>query len=222
MIGPTRPRASHGGRSVPQSDPVWQLVLAWEEAQVTGQPVSPEDLCRDCPERLTDLTDRVSALLAVRRLAAVGQPAACADDLRTVTYADSRSRSAGAPRLPAEIPGYEIVGELGRGGMGVVYQARQLGLDRIVAVKMILNGTQAGPNDLARFRAEAAAIARLQHPNIVQIFDVGEAAGRPYFVLEFVAGGSLAENGRGTPHPVRPSAQLIETLARAVHAAHVS
>src|SRR5262245_45273913 len=97
------------------------------------------------------------------------------------------SRSAADQHEWPMVPGYQIVGELGRGGMGVVYEARQLGLNRIVAVKMILNGIQAGPNALARFRAEAAAIARLQHPNIVQIFDVGDAAGRPYFVLEFVA-----------------------------------
>src|SRR5438128_1654954 len=120
------------------------------------------------------------------------------------------------------VPGYEILRELGRGGMGVVYQARQLGLQRTVALKMVLNGIQAGPRDLARFRAEAAAIARLQHPNIVQIYDVGEAAGRPYFVLEFVAGGSLAQHLQGRPQPVRPAAQLVETLARAVQAAHAN
>src|SRR5262249_40173826 len=95
------------------------------------------------------------------------------------------------PAWPA-VPGYDILAELGRGGMGVVYQARQLALQRTVALKMVLTGTQAGPKDLGRFRAEAAVIARLQHPNIVQIYDVGEAAGRPYFALEFVAGGSLA------------------------------
>src|SRR5258705_6906791 len=87
---------------------------------------------------------------------------------------------------------------------------------------MVLNGSQAGPKDLARFRAEAAAIARLQHPNIVQIYDVGEAAGRPYFVLEYVAGGSLAQHLQGKPQPVRPAAQMVETLARAVHAAHAN
>jgi serine/threonine protein kinase len=120
------------------------------------------------------------------------------------------------------VPGYEIVGELGRGGMGVVYQARQLGLNRDVALKMILTGFEAGPKELTRFRAEAATIARVRHPNIVQIYDVGEAAGRPYFVLEFVAGGSLAEHLRGMPQPVRGAAQLIETLAQAVHAAHTN
>jgi serine/threonine protein kinase len=123
----------------------------------------------------------------------------------------------------AEAPalaGFEIVGELGRGGMGVVYQARQVALQRSVALKMILNGAYAGPRELARFRAEAAVIARLQHPNIVQIYDVGESAGRPYFVLEFVVGGSLAQHLHGTPQLVRPAAQMVETLARAVHVAH--
>src|SRR5262245_5283713 len=123
--------------------------------------------------------------------------------------------------LPA-VPGFEVLGELGRGGMGVVYKARQVALQRTVALKMVLNGAHSDPKELARFRAEAAAIARLQHPNIVQIYDVGEAAGRPYFALEFVAGGSLAQHPRGTTHPARPAAGLIETLARAVHAAHAS
>ncbi len=120
------------------------------------------------------------------------------------------------------VPGYEILGELGRGGMGVVYRARQLGLRRTVALKMVLTGTHSGLKQLARFRAEATVIARLQHPNIVQIYDVGEATGRPYFVLEFVAGGSLAQFLQGTPQPARPAAQLVETLARAVHAAHAN
>ena len=102
------------------------------------------------------------------------------------------------------VPGYEILGELGRGGMGVVYQARQLGLHRTVALKMVLTGIHTGPKDVARFRAEAAVIARLRHPNIVQIYDVGEAAGRPYFVLEYVAGGSLAQHLQGKPQRCAP------------------
>jgi serine/threonine protein kinase len=120
------------------------------------------------------------------------------------------------------VPGYEILEELGRGGMGIVYKARQLGLNRTVALKMVLPGIRTGPKDRARFRAEAAVIARLQHPNIVRIYDVGEAAGRPYFVLEFVAGGSLAQHLQGTPQPARTAALLVETLARAVHAAHTN
>jgi serine/threonine protein kinase len=123
---------------------------------------------------------------------------------------------------PPAVPGFKILGELGRGGMGVVYEARQVALQRTVALKMLLNGAHADPKELARFRAEAAVIACLQHPNIVQIYDVGEAAGRPYFALEFVAGGSLAQRLHGTPQPVRPAAQMVETLARAAHAAHAS
>jgi serine/threonine protein kinase len=104
--------------------------------------------------------------------------------------------------------------------MGVVYRARQLSLDRTVALKMVSTGGQATPADLSRFRTEAAALSRLQHPHIVQIYDVGEAGGRPYFVFEFVAGGSLAQYLRGTPQPVRPAAELVAVLARAVHIAH--
>jgi serine/threonine protein kinase len=138
---------------------------------------------------------------------------------------DDRKAEPGAAangrELPV-VPGYEIAREIGRGGMGVVYQARQLGLGRTVALKMVLTGRTAYPQDVTRFRAEAAALARLQHPNIVQIYDVGEAAGRPYFVFEFMAGGSLAQQLRGKPQAVRPVAQLVETLARAVHAAHAN
>jgi serine/threonine protein kinase len=126
-----------------------------------------------------------------------------------------------ASALPV-VSGYEIVGELGRGGMGIVYQARQLGLHRTVAIKMLRNEIPLGSKDLLRFRAEAAAIARLQHPNIVQIYDFGEAEGRPYFVLEYVDGGSLAHRLNGAPQPIRPAAKLIATLARAVHVAHAN
>ena len=97
------------------------------------------------------------------------------------------------------IPGYEILGELGRGGMGVVYQARQVRLNRAVALKMILAGQHAGAEAAARFLAEAEAVAKLQHPNIVQIFHIDEHAGCPYFEMEYVGGGSLADRLDGTP-----------------------
>jgi serine/threonine protein kinase len=118
------------------------------------------------------------------------------------------------------VPGYEIVGKLGQGGMGVVYKARHLGCNRLVALKMIRDGALAGPEQAARFYAEAEAVARLQHPNIVQIYDVGVSAGLPYLALELVDGGSLAEQLKGTPQPPHRAAQLIETLARAMHGAH--
>jgi serine/threonine-protein kinase len=121
---------------------------------------------------------------------------------------------------PVTVPGYEILGELGRGGMGVVYQARQTRLNRLVALKMILSGAHASPQHVARMRAEAEALARLAHPNIVQIYDVGEQDGRPFLALEYADGGSLERRLQRQPQPPRQSAELIETLARASHAAH--
>jgi WD40 repeat protein len=120
----------------------------------------------------------------------------------------------------AAVPGYEILAELGRGGMGVVYKARQIALDRLVALKMILHADHAAADDRARFKIEAEAVARLQHPNIVQVFEVGEADGLPYFSLEFCPGGSLDGKLNGTPLPALDAARLMETLARAVEAAH--
>jgi hypothetical protein len=118
------------------------------------------------------------------------------------------------------VPGYEILGILGRGGMGVVYQAWQIQLNRIVALKMVLAGAQAGLEEVARFRIEAEAVARLQHPHIVAIHEVGEHAGRPYFAMEYVDGEALARQLNGTPLPFRRAAQLTETLARAMYYAH--
>ena len=119
-----------------------------------------------------------------------------------------------------EVAGYEILGELGRGGMGVVYKARQVRLNRLVALKMILAGEHAGTEAAVRFLAEAEAVARLQHPHIVQIYAFGDQDGRPYFAMEYVAGGSLADRLDGTPWPAGDAARLVETLARAIHEAH--
>jgi serine/threonine-protein kinase len=129
----------------------------------------------------------------------------------------------GVPTRAADlphIPGYEVLAELGRGGMGVVYKARHVGLDRVVALKMILSGVHAGGEESDRFRAEAQAVARLQHPNIVQVHEVGEHEGRPYFSLEFVEGGSLARQLAGAAKPPLEAAALLETLARPVQYAH--
>jgi WD40 repeat protein len=118
------------------------------------------------------------------------------------------------------VVGYDILGKLGRGGMGVVYQARQRDARRVVALKMILAGAQARPDEMARFRTEIEAVARLQHPYIVQIFEVGAQDGRPYFSMEFADGGSLAQQFAGIPWPGRRAAHLLEQLGRAIHYAH--
>jgi tetratricopeptide (TPR) repeat protein len=117
--------------------------------------------------------------------------------------------------------GYTILAKLGAGGMGVVYRARQDGLERLVALKMIRDEAHARPEQLERFRLEGLAVARLRHPNIIQIYDVGEARGAPYFALELLEGGSLTDRIGEGPSPARASAELMATLARAVHAAHL-
>jgi serine/threonine protein kinase len=125
------------------------------------------------------------------------------------------------PTLPA-VPGYTLLGELGRGGMGVVYKAEQTKLKRLVALKMVLGGAVAGTQQLERFRTEAEAVARLRHANIVQIYEVGEYDGLPFFSLEYCAGGSLAQRLDGTPMPPREAAVLVEKLAEAMQTAHQS
>jgi formylglycine-generating enzyme required for sulfatase activity len=120
-----------------------------------------------------------------------------------------------------EIPGYEILGICGHGGMGVVYRARQLGAKRLVALKMIRAVEHASSTERLRFQIETEAVARLQHPHIVQLHEVGEVRGQPFFSLEFCDGGTLTEQLKKQRPTPRESAQLIETLARAMHYAHL-
>ena len=126
-----------------------------------------------------------------------------------------------APTERPTVPGYEILEELGRGGMGVVYKARQAGSDRLVALKLIRDGALASPQDKARFHIEAEAAARVRHPNVVQIYEVGEHQGRPFFAMEFADGGSLDKHLAGQPQPAPQAARLVRTLALAAQHAHV-
>src|SRR6516165_10611928 len=121
---------------------------------------------------------------------------------------------------PQRVGDYDILAEVGRGGMGVVYQARHRGLHRLAALKMVLAGEFASPAQEVRFRLEAELAARVQHPNIVQVYEVGSYQGRPFLAMEWVEGGSLGDRLDGKPWPPGEAAALVETLARAVHAAH--
>jgi serine/threonine-protein kinase len=116
-------------------------------------------------------------------------------------------------------PGYELLEELGRGGMGVVFKARQKSLDRVVALKMVLAG-RGGPEAIERFRAEAAAVGRLQHANIVQVYEIDEHEGRPFYTLEFCPNGNLTKKLDGKPLPIQDAAELVRDLARAMTAVH--
>ncbi len=181
--------------------------------------------CPRCDKLLQQL-DRADPLIQAIRQATTGsgerQPQARSDESTGMPVSLWRTQ-AGQPlpracrsRWPS-IPSWK---SLGRGGMGVVYKARQARLNRLVALKMILHGNQASAVELVRFRVEAQAVARLQHPNIVQVYEVGEDDGKPFLSLEFCPGGSLAQRLKGTPLPAREAAQLVQTLARAMQAAH--
>ncbi|MBI4661538.1 MAG: serine/threonine protein kinase, partial [Verrucomicrobia bacterium] len=121
---------------------------------------------------------------------------------------------------PCSFGDYELLEEIGRGGMGVVYRARQKSLNRVVGVKMILAGPFASQESVRRFRAEAEAAAQLQHPNIVAIHEVGEFEGRPYFSMDYVEGRNLAEMVRENPLPARRAASYLKTIAEAIQYAH--
>jgi mono/diheme cytochrome c family protein len=196
-------------------DRVEELLLRWEEARQRGLRPSVEELCADCPELAEELRRRVRAVVTMENVLGVARPE---DGSRTTGLLPGGPDSA-PPELLPRIPGYEVLGLIDRGGMGVVYKARQVGLGRTVAVKMIC-GLRMAAGAIARFRTEAEAAARIQHPNVVQVFEVGEAEGRPFLSMEYVEGGSLAARLRRGPVPPAEAARLVETLARAVHHAH--
>ena len=179
--------------------------------------------CADCRRTLEDLTDvthwDLGPVPAVLMTLPGGDLGARADPL-AVTFGATGSGNEREARRPPSVAGYEILSELGRGGMGVVYKARAIRLNRTCACKMILAGAHAGPEDVARFMTEAEAIARIQHPNIVQIRQIGEADGLPFVELEYVAGGSLDQELDGIPWPTTRAARLAEQLALGIVEAH--
>lgn len=137
------------------------------------------------------------------------------------TQSLSDHRPGGIARPVPAITGYELQGVLGRGGMGIVYKALHTRLNRVVALKMVLAGSHAGEQDLARFRREAEAVAGLQHSNVVQIYDIGQHDGCPFLALEFVDGGSLKEKLAVAPLPPPQVAAIVQALAQAIHLAHL-
>jgi serine/threonine protein kinase len=192
-----------------------RLLSRWEMLREQGTTVHAEDLASDCPELLEPLRARIEALNAVdRMLSTSAQPTSSSD-----TAAPPSAQEPPPAPVPT-VPGYEILGELGQGGMAVVYKARQTALKRLVALKVIFLACLRDSKEFIRFRQEAEVTALLRHPHIVQIHDILEHEGRLHLALEYMDGGTLADRlARKLPHP-GVAAEMVETLARAVHFAH--
>jgi eukaryotic-like serine/threonine-protein kinase len=177
---------------------------------------TPEEVCRACPELLPAVRERLRWLQTCdAQLDILFPPREFLPSAET----PSSASVPGANDLP-RIPGYEVEELLGRGGMGVVFRARHVRLNRAVAMKMALAGAYSSAVERERFRREAEAVAALRHPGIVQIYDVGDSDGRPFFTMEFIEGGSLSQKLAGTPLPARQAAVLLASLADAVESAH--
>src|SRR5258706_9027930 len=170
--------------------------------------LTPEQVCADSPDLLPTVRKRWQK---IKRLGV---------DLDSLFPVQGDGHE-GTPELP-RIPGYEVEAVLGRGGIGIIYRVRHLKLNRAVALKMLLSGEYAAAVELARFTREAQTIASLHHPNIVQIYDVGEFDGRAYFTMELIGGGSLSQKLGGIPQPAQYCSSVTETLARAIHVAHLA
>ena len=193
--------------------------------------------CPTCCSRIDQLATDDQLLARLQRTAATpedvlvnpGQRRSAVRALRQKQKRESAAdtRTKDAERVPVSllsvpklVGDYDILAEVGRGGMGVVYKARHRGLNRLAALKMVLAGEFASPAQELRFRLEAELAARVQHPNIVQVYEIGIYEGRPFLALEWVEGGSLARLLDGKPWLPREAAALIEALARAIDVAH--
>jgi WD40 repeat protein len=210
-----------------RDDPAFVLDLLFREAALReeqGNAPELDELLQRFPQYAVQIRQEYGRQQTVQLAAEHGHRMATVEPHTTDIDFDPGRTAAYGPAVAVpvrvDVPGYEILSELGRGGMGVVYKARHIALNRLVALKMILSGIHASPEDQARFRNEAEAVAQVQHPNLVQIYEVGEHEGRPYFALEYVDGGPLDRWIKETHPDPRAAARMTEILARAVHAVH--
>jgi serine/threonine protein kinase/WD40 repeat protein len=196
------------------------LVQAMETAVTAGAGLPADAELRPLLDRLIRLPETMTG----ERGTEVGERSGVGGKETPTTLIATGIVERGEPAYPKlttpPIHEYEILGELGKGGSSIVFRARHLKLNRLVALKMLLGGSYARPDERERFRLEAEAVARLQHPHVVQIFEVGEHQGMPFCALELVEGGNLADRLNGAPLPAAAGARLTIMLAQAMHAAH--
>ncbi len=198
-------------------DPRLERLLAdCLEAEERGEPLDESALLRSHPEFANELASFFDNRRAIGRLA----ERLCAQELSTAGIDALHDKSANDSLVGRTFGDYELTREVARGGMGVVYAARHRTLQRTVALKMILAGRAASSVDLARFRQEAEAAARLDHPHIVPVYEVGEHDGFCYFTMKLLDGGNLHRHLDSLKGNARRAARLVEQLARAVHFAH--
>ncbi len=191
-----------------------QILAEFSEAQKRGETPDIEASCQKYPK----LASELRGLWATAQFAAVFAKTSSSNSTIDAPL-PKPDDSATFKRMP-EIPDYEIVRELGRGGMGVVYLARQKSLNREVSLKIMRDSRLGSESDRARFRAEAASAARLKHPFIVTMYEVGEWQGLPYLVMEYVPGGTLTQRLEGKPLLPREAAQIVSQISRGVQHAH--
>lgn len=186
-------------------DRILNMMVNWDEARAKAGDSTIEQPCVEDPVLQQELRKRIERrekLLAAMSVTDMNEP--------------PNYKPIPIPRIDR----FDLVEVLGRGGMGVVYKARQIGLNRVVAIKTLVSGTSASPTESARIRGEAEAVAKLRHPNIIQIYEIGDHEGTPYLVLEYAAGGSLAEQLTRNPMAPEQAARIMLSLAEAVHHAH--
>ncbi|PHS06462.1 MAG: protein kinase [Blastopirellula sp.] len=184
-----------------------------------GETVDLDQVITKHPDLAQDLRELWGAVMLTDAVANTYEDSI---DLSLTTSASGGSSAGGlrALQLPAVFGDYELLEEIGRGGMGVVYRAKQTSLNRVVAIKMVLKDKLASAEDLARFQAEAEATARLEHSGIVPVYEVGEYEGRYYFSMKYVEGETLADRIAQGPMPPREAAMMLKEIALAVHHAH--
>jgi WD40 repeat protein/tetratricopeptide (TPR) repeat protein/tRNA A-37 threonylcarbamoyl transferase component Bud32 len=198
--------------------PELRRLLRGELPEPVAQAITQHlESCPHCEQTARRLDGEADPFLNPLRQAVVAD---CASEVSSCLNTTTAPTAVTEMEGLTAVAGYEVLGELGRGGTGVVYKARQARPARVVALKLLLGAGGAGAERQARLLAEADALARLQHPHIVQVFEVGRHQGTPFLVLEYMAGGSLAQRLSGAPQPAREAARLAECLARAVEHAH--